>query len=79
MTAFAYATATREGIDQIGFLPCKLTPDGRVHPLRLESTEATDVVRFLETCNSTQGLRGVITSSGSIPLAGFETLRVAPA
>jgi poly-gamma-glutamate synthesis protein (capsule biosynthesis protein) len=78
MTAFAYAGATREGIDEIGFLPCRLTPDGLVHPLRLGSAEATEVVAFLEKCNSSQRLKSSIVSSGSNTIAGFETLRVVP-
>jgi poly-gamma-glutamate capsule biosynthesis protein CapA/YwtB (metallophosphatase superfamily) len=79
MTVMAWAEANRHGIADIGFLPCRLTPDGLVHPLRLNSTESNEVVAYLDKCNRTQHLKSVITAEGSQPIAGFQTLRVIPA
>lgn len=78
MTLIAWATASRDGVSDIGFLPCRLTPDGRVHPLRLNSSESNEVVSYLEECNRTQGLKSSIASQSSMLLAGFQTLRVVP-
>jgi poly-gamma-glutamate capsule biosynthesis protein CapA/YwtB (metallophosphatase superfamily) len=78
MTLLAWARAGRNGIDDIGFLPCRLTADGFVHPLRLDSSEGREVVDYLDKCNKTQNLRGAITAAGATPIAGFETLRVTP-
>jgi hypothetical protein len=78
MTVMAWASATREGMEEIGVLPCRLTPDGRVHPLRLDSPESAQVVAYLEKCNQTQRLNGRVTPQGARPIAGFETLRIVP-
>lgn len=76
MTVMAWASATCEGVSDIGFLPCRLTPDGLVHPLRLGSPEGDEVVAYLEKCNRTQNLKSIITPECSRSMAGFETLRV---
>jgi poly-gamma-glutamate synthesis protein (capsule biosynthesis protein) len=76
MTVVAWATGNRSGISDIGFLPCRLAPDGSVHPVSVDSPESDEIVRYLEKCNGTQGLNSVIVSEGAIPLAGFPTLRV---
>lgn len=76
MTVLAWATAGRDGVTDIGFLPCRLTPDGLVHPLALGSPESDEVVRYLGECDRSQGLRSRITPEGAMLLAGFRTLRV---
>jgi Bacterial capsule synthesis protein PGA_cap len=78
MTVMAWATANRQGIAEIGFLPCRLTSDGVVHPLRLGSPESDRVVHYMERCQTTQGLKGRITAEDSPSIAGFSTLRVVP-
>jgi poly-gamma-glutamate synthesis protein (capsule biosynthesis protein) len=79
MTILAWATANRNGVSDIGFLPCRLTPNGLVHPLELNSTESNEVVAYIEKCNRTQHLNSVVSTQGAQPLAGFRTLRVIPA
>lgn len=78
MTLVAWATAYREGVSDIGFLPCRLTSDGLVHPLMLDSAEAKMVISYFERCNKTEGLKGRITTDNSIEIAGFKTLRIVP-
>jgi poly-gamma-glutamate capsule biosynthesis protein CapA/YwtB (metallophosphatase superfamily) len=78
MTLMAWAAASRSGISDIGFLPCKMTPDGVVRPLRLQSTESNEVAAYLEQCNRTQAIKSAIVSKHSISIAGYETLRVVP-
>lgn len=79
MTVMAWATADAQGMSDIGFLPCRLTADGWVHPVGLGSPEAGEIVSYLEKCNATQGLKSRMVSEGSVPIAGFHTLRVIPA
>ena len=76
MTLMAWVTATRKGIADMGFLPCRLTPDGLVHPLRVGSPEGNQVVDYMDKCHKTQGLKSRMVSEKAIQLAGFETLRV---
>jgi poly-gamma-glutamate synthesis protein (capsule biosynthesis protein) len=76
MTVLAWARASRDGIRDIGFLPCCLTPDGAVHPLAIGSAESDAVVRYLEECNESQALGSRIVPANSAPIAGFRTHRV---
>ncbi len=76
MTLVAWAVADRTGIRDIGFLPCRLAAEGIVHPLRLDSPEGAEVVRHLEQCNRTQGLKSRVVADAAVRLAGFETMRV---
>jgi hypothetical protein len=78
LTAFAWATASRTGVTDIGFLPCKIAPHGVVRPLRLNSSESDEVVKYMQECNRTQGLKSRITADSSMTLAGFPALRVDP-
>jgi hypothetical protein len=79
MTLMAWATANPHGITDIGFLPCRLTPDGLVHPLPLNSEQSDAVVRYLEACNHTQNLKTRIVPESAVRIAGFDTLRMVAA
>jgi hypothetical protein len=79
MTVMAWATASRAGVTDMGFLPCRLTPDGLVHPLRLGSPESDQVLTYMRKCHETQGLKSQISAERSKVIAGFSTLRVVPA
>jgi poly-gamma-glutamate capsule biosynthesis protein CapA/YwtB (metallophosphatase superfamily) len=78
MTVMAWAIANRQGVSDIGFLPCKLTPDGSVHPLKVDSPEGQEVVDYFGQCNSSQRLNGCAVADNSMTIAGFHTLRVVP-
>jgi poly-gamma-glutamate synthesis protein (capsule biosynthesis protein) len=77
MTVVAWATADRNGVNDIGFLPCRLAPDGVVHPLRLGTAESNEVVDYLTRCNQSQSLNGRIVGEAR-ELGGLPTLRVVP-
>ena len=77
MTLVAWATATREGISNIGFLPCRLRSDGSVQPLACDSSEAQEVIEFLRRCNETQELSGKLVAS-RVQLGGLTTMGVIP-
>jgi poly-gamma-glutamate capsule biosynthesis protein CapA/YwtB (metallophosphatase superfamily) len=78
LTVMAWATAGRDGVSDIGFLPCRLTQDGLVHPLSVSSPESNEVVSYLEKCNATQGLKSRIVLEGAQRIQRFRTLRVVP-
>ena len=78
MTMFAWARVSAGHISDVGFVPCRLTPDGLVHPFDPSSPEGAEVVRYVERCNSTQGLNGRLEPSGGLELAGCHTVRVVP-
>ena len=76
ITMLAWAMASREGICDIGFLPCKLAPEGLVHPLQAGSDEADELMRYFERCNTSQGLNARAIAEGSVSIAGYPTVRV---
>ncbi len=76
MTCVAWASAQGNVISDIGFLPCRLTPDGSVHPLDLDTAESDEVIAYVDRCNRTQGLMSRIVAGNSPALAGFGTVRV---
>jgi poly-gamma-glutamate synthesis protein (capsule biosynthesis protein) len=78
MTAMAWATVSEGKIDGIGFLPCRLHPDGSVAPVDPDSAEGKEVVEYVEKGCSTQGLNACIETEGAIELAGHRTVRVVP-
>ncbi len=79
MTVFAWATVDRGGVDAVGVLPCRLTPDGLVHPVEHGTSEHDEILRYLGKCNETQSLNGCFVSGDSAPVvAGFPAVRVLP-
>lgn len=78
MTMLAWAVADKTGVTDIGFLPCRLAPDGAVHPLHHDTPEARAVVDYVERCNSTQGLNSAMVAEGAVEIAGYQTIRVVP-
>ncbi len=78
MTALAWATIADGKVDAIGFLPCRLTPEGPVVAVNPDSPEGREVVDYVEKCCTTQGLNARIETDGAIELAGYPTVRVLP-
>lgn len=74
MTALAWARIDGAAITAIGLLPCRLTPDGCVHPLRAGADDHAAVCAYLAECNRSQGLAGTLVAGGPA-LAGYPTLR----
>ena len=76
MTMVAWAKASENGVSEIGFLPCRLCPDGSVNPLQLGSDESNELLSYFAKCNTTQRLNGRAVPVSSVSLAGFPTVRV---
>ena len=79
LTAMAWAQADRNGISDIGIVPCKLRPDGAVQPLSLRTPECDELLAYFEKCHTTQGINGVVSESGAPDMGDFATVRVVPA
>jgi hypothetical protein len=79
MTVLAWATVSRNGVTGIGFLPCRLTPDGLVHPLSTESDEGCEVVKYMSRCIESQALNGRLSVENAPRFADLATLRVVAA
>lgn len=79
MTALAWATVEDATVSGIGFLPCRLNPEGQVFPVYPTSPEGKEVVDYVEKGCTTQGLNARFTTDGAIALGGCPTVRVVPA
>jgi poly-gamma-glutamate capsule biosynthesis protein CapA/YwtB (metallophosphatase superfamily) len=77
MTFMAWAQVRNRRITGIGFVPCRLRPDGRVQAVSPESGEGREVIAYIEKCQSTQGLNGRIEGDGPL-IGGHASLRVVP-
>ena len=80
MTMLAYALVSRAGaVDDIGFLPARLTKTGHVVPISTTSDEGRQVIEYVMKGISTQNLNGRVLSEDTITLGGHKTVRVVPA
>lgn len=77
MTMLGWIRMRRKRPTEIGFVPCRPPPDGRVHPVAPDSAEGREVVAYLEKCQTTQKLNGRIEGGGP-DIGGFASLRVVP-
>ena len=79
MTMLGYAMISRAGaIDDIGFLPARLTKQGHVIPIKPASKEGKEIIEYVMKGIITQNLNGVVTNEDTITLGGYPTVRVVP-
>jgi poly-gamma-glutamate synthesis protein (capsule biosynthesis protein) len=79
MTVLAWARVRREGVYDMGFVPCRLRPDGRIVAVDATSQEGREVVEYVERCNTTQKLNARIVADDAPLLAGHRSLRIVAA
>lgn len=79
MTLFAWARAGVDGVHDLGFVPCRLRPDGRVVVVDPASQEGREVVDYVSLCISSQKLNAKISMHQETILAGHRALRIVPA
>ena len=80
MTMLAYALVSRAGaVDDIGFLPARLTKTGQVVPVSTTSAQGRQIIEYVMKGISTQNLNGLVLSEDTITLGGHKTVRVVPA
>ncbi len=77
MTLMAWVATEGRRSTAMGFVPCRLRPDGRAQPVSPDSEEGREVVAYLQKCQTTQGLNGRIEAGGPI-IGGHPSLRVVP-
>lgn len=78
MTMLAYLRFDGDRLADVGFVPCTMTPDGRVMPRRLDSPEGAQVVDYLRQVTADEGMP---TSYRPLPdrqLGGFDVMGVFP-
>ncbi len=76
MTLYAWARADTSGVREIGFLPCRLRPDGKVDVVSADSEEGREVCDYLEKCCTTQCLNAKVELHASAFLNGIKGGRI---
>jgi poly-gamma-glutamate capsule biosynthesis protein CapA/YwtB (metallophosphatase superfamily) len=79
MTLFAWARASRQGVSDIGFVPCRLRPDGRVVAVEPKSKEGIEVLDYVTRCIVNQKLNARITETDAPEFAGYKSFRIVSA
>jgi poly-gamma-glutamate capsule biosynthesis protein CapA/YwtB (metallophosphatase superfamily) len=77
MTLLAWARASADGVSDIGFVPCRLRPDGCVVAVDPNSLEGREVVDYVNLCNQSQKLNGKIVMDAAPIVGGHQSVRVA--
>lgn len=78
MTMLGWVRAEGGCIHSVGFVPCRLRPDGRVVAVDPESTEGAEVVEYVARCNRTQRLNGRLVIDGAPVVGGHRSVQVLP-
>jgi poly-gamma-glutamate capsule biosynthesis protein CapA/YwtB (metallophosphatase superfamily) len=79
MTVLAWARASTGGVGDVGFVPCRLRPDGRVVAVAPGSDEGHKVIEYIERCITTQKLNARVTSEATPSITGYQSMRVVAA
>lgn len=78
MTLLGWARILDGAIVDVGFVPCRLQPDGRVIAVTPDSNEGREVLDYVALCNESQKLNGKIVTGGAPIVGGCESVRVVP-
>jgi poly-gamma-glutamate capsule biosynthesis protein CapA/YwtB (metallophosphatase superfamily) len=78
MTLLGWARADGHSITEVGFVPCRLQPDGRVAAVDPESAAGREVIDYVARCNQSQKLNGKLVTDGAPRVGGHRSVRVVP-
>lgn len=78
LTVLAWAGIGKSGVESMGFVPCRLRPDGRVSAVDPDGEEGREVIALMRACNETQRLNGRMEIADSPSLAGMRSVQVFP-
>jgi poly-gamma-glutamate synthesis protein (capsule biosynthesis protein) len=76
MTMLGWAKVRDRVIAEVGFVPCRLHPDGRVAAVDSESHEGREVVQYVKRCNASQKLNGRIVTDDAPTIGRCSSVRV---
>ncbi|MDE2111807.1 MAG: CapA family protein [Alphaproteobacteria bacterium] len=76
MTTMALVSATKDGVHEVGIVPCRLRPDGSVYVIEPGSDDWHQIIAYLEQCNISQKLNGTLELAPSGEFLGFWSLKL---
>jgi poly-gamma-glutamate synthesis protein (capsule biosynthesis protein) len=78
ITMLGWAQLREASIRNVGFVPCRLRPDGRVAAVDPDSVEGKEVVEYVSRCNTSQRLNGQVSAENAPTIGGHRSLRIVP-
>jgi len=78
MTYLGWARAEGKRITDVGFVPCRLRPDGRVTAVHPDTSEGEEIIEYVSRCNRTQKLNGKVVRDKAPMVGGHQSVRVVP-
>jgi poly-gamma-glutamate synthesis protein (capsule biosynthesis protein) len=78
MTMLGWVHVEDGAIKDIGFVPCRLCPDGRVVTVDVDSPEGREVIDYVNQCNESQNLNGKLVIEDAPLLGIHRSVRVVP-
>jgi len=78
MTMLGWARVDGRRVADVGFVPCRLRPDGRVVAVDRDCGEGREVVDYVDRCIQSQSLNGKIVTEGAPVFCGHRSVRVIP-
>jgi len=76
MTMLGWARVEAGSINDVGFVTCRLRPDGRVAAVVPDSVEGREVIDYVNYCSQSQKLNGKLVSDGTPIIGGHPSVRV---
>jgi poly-gamma-glutamate synthesis protein (capsule biosynthesis protein) len=78
LTALGWARVRKGSIVDVGFVPCRLRPDGRVAAVDPDVAEGREVVEYVHECIGSQGLDARISADDAPAIGGQKSVRIVP-
>lgn len=78
MTGLAWAKVSRDRVLDVGLVPCRLRPDGRVAVVHPDSEEGREVIGYLRKCNTRERLNGQVVCMETMPIGPHRSMRIVP-
>jgi poly-gamma-glutamate capsule biosynthesis protein CapA/YwtB (metallophosphatase superfamily) len=79
LTVLAFAFVQERAVTRIGFVPCRLRPDGTVLPVDPCRTEGREVIEYMERCIRSQNLNARIDWEQAPIVGGCASVCIVPA
>jgi poly-gamma-glutamate capsule biosynthesis protein CapA/YwtB (metallophosphatase superfamily) len=78
MSMFGWVRAEQGRIVEVGFVPCRLRPNGQVVAVDPDSAEGQEVVSYIAQCNRSQKLNGIVEKGAAPMFRGHRCVRIVP-
>lgn len=78
LTMLGWVQVDGASVQDAGFIPCRLRPDGHVAVVDVNSAEGREVIDYVNRCNQSQNLNAELVTQGAPNIGGCRSVRVVP-